>query len=149
MKHLLAAAFLFGLTAVPAGWAGATEKPELGQSGVCPVMGGPIDNAVSVDYRGAKLYFCCPECIGKFKADTAKYAAKANLQLVVTGQAQQTACPISGMKTDPKFVLKVGGVDVAFCCGMCPKKVAALKPAEQIEMVFGKGFEKGYTVKKD
>ncbi len=121
------------------------DKPEP----LCPVMGKPIDKAVAVDYRGGKVYFCCATCVRKFKADQAKYATKANYQLVLTGQVQQTACPISGKKVDPKETLKVGGVEVAFCCGNCVKKVSSAKPAEQMELVFGKTFEKSYAVKKE
>ena len=115
---------------------------------LCPVMGGPVDKDISIDYRGGKLYFCCKGCISKFKANEAKYAARANLQLVVTGQARQVACPFTGSKLDPQQMLKVSGVKVTFCCGACPIKVAKANAAEQLQMIFGKGFEKGFVVKK-
>ncbi len=121
------------------------EKPQP----LCPVMGEPIEKEFAVDYHGAKVYLCCASCVRKFKADPGKYATKANYQLVLTGQAEQSACPITGKKADPKEIVKVGGVDVAFCCGTCVKKVASAQPAQQMELVFGKTFAKSYTVKKD
>ena len=30
------------------------------------------------DYKGKRYYFCCPNCVGSFKKDPAKYAAKAD-----------------------------------------------------------------------
>ena len=39
----------------------------------CPVMGKPIDKSVFKEYQGQKVYFCCPGCIEKFKADPEKY----------------------------------------------------------------------------
>ena len=42
---------------------------------ICPVMGGAIDKAVSTEYKGKKVYFCCPMCIDKFKAEPEKYTA--------------------------------------------------------------------------
>jgi YHS domain-containing protein len=39
----------------------------------CPIMGKPIDKAVSADYQGQKVYFCCAGCIDKFKAAPEKY----------------------------------------------------------------------------
>jgi len=39
----------------------------------CPIMGKPINKTVSTDYQGKKVYFCCPGCIDKFKAEPEKY----------------------------------------------------------------------------
>ena len=33
----------------------------------CPVMGGPIDTTVHVDYKGMRIYFCCEGCKYNFK----------------------------------------------------------------------------------
>lgn len=51
----------------------------------CPVSGKKAIEAQAVDYKGGKVYFCCPGCPPAFKKDTAKFAAKANHQLVGTG----------------------------------------------------------------
>ena len=40
---------------------------------ICPVMGGKIDKKVYTDYKGKRVYFCCPSCIATFKADPHKY----------------------------------------------------------------------------
>jgi len=50
--------------------AAATEQK------ICPVMGNPIDKNVFVEYKGKKVYFCCPDCKAKFNADPEKYIAK-------------------------------------------------------------------------
>ena len=114
----------------------------------CPVSGGPISKEAAVDYRGGKLYFCCPICPAKFDENKAKYAAKANLQLVQTGQAVQKACPLTGGKTNPATAIKVAGVSVAFCCNGCKGKVTKVSAKEQLETVFGeKGFDKAFAVK--
>ncbi len=42
----------------------------------CPVLGGPIDRSVFVEYKGRKVYFCCKGCIEKFQADPEKYVPK-------------------------------------------------------------------------
>lgn len=51
--------------------AGATEQT------TCPIMdGNKIDKNVFVEYKGKKVYFCCPDCKAKFNADPEKYIAK-------------------------------------------------------------------------
>ena len=42
----------------------------------CPVMGAPINKELFVEYKGKKVYFCCPGCEEKFKAEPEKYIAK-------------------------------------------------------------------------
>jgi YHS domain-containing protein len=42
----------------------------------CPVTGKKINKNVSIEYKGKKVYFCCPACIEKFKADPDKYIDK-------------------------------------------------------------------------
>lgn len=44
----------------------------------CPVGGEAIDKAVFVEYKGEKVYFCCPGCITKFEKDPEQYMAKLN-----------------------------------------------------------------------
>ena len=36
----------------------------------------PIDPKQTVDYKGAKVYFCCPNCPAAFEKDPAKFTAK-------------------------------------------------------------------------
>ena len=43
----------------------------------CPVMeGNPINKKYFTEYKGKKVYFCCPGCDAKFKADPEKYLSK-------------------------------------------------------------------------
>jgi YHS domain-containing protein len=42
----------------------------------CPVMDSPINKALFVEYKGKKVYFCCPGCEEKFTAEPEKYVAK-------------------------------------------------------------------------
>ena len=123
----------------------AKKKPKV----LCPVSGKPIKKAVTIAYLGGKVSVCCNGCKSKFEKDTAKYAAKANYQLVVTGQAKQKACPLSGGKLNPETLAKVGDVKLCYCCGGCKGKVAKAKPEEQIQLVFSQAaFEKGFAIKK-
>ena len=116
----------------------------------CPVSGKAAKEASAVDYKGGKVYFCCDNCPEAFKKDTAKFATKANHQLVTTGQAEQKKCPISGRALNKEQTLKVADVEVTFCCPNCKGKVAKAEGKEQLELVFSdKAFEKAYEVKKE
>ncbi len=43
----------------------------------CPIMeGSAINKALFVEYKGKKVYFCCPGCEDKFTAEPEKYIAK-------------------------------------------------------------------------
>jgi YHS domain-containing protein len=39
-------------------------------------MGGAINKDIFTEYKGKKVYFCCPGCVDRFKADPEKYLAK-------------------------------------------------------------------------
>jgi YHS domain-containing protein len=105
----------------------------------------PAKAANAVEYKGGHVYFCCQNCPKAFKADTAKFAAKANHQLVATGQAKQEACPFSGQPIDPDTAIKVEGASVAFCCANCKGK--AEKSDDKITLIFAdKSFDKAFKV---
>lgn len=114
----------------------------------CPVSNQPIkDKTHAVAYKDAQVYFCCPNCPKAFAANTAKYATKANAQLVSTGQYKQVKCPLSGEAVNAKQHLKVAGVTVEFCCPDCKGKVKEAKKGDKLDLVFSdeafkKGFEK-------
>ena len=115
----------------------------------CPVSGKPIDKEIAADYKDAKVYFCCPGCPGPFEKDAAKFAAKANHQLVATKQYQQKACPISGHSVDKDVTAKVDGVKVAFCCPDCQGKVEKAKDPEKLALLFAeKPFKQGFEKMK-
>jgi hypothetical protein len=127
----------------------AEEKKEEKFSAKCPVSGKAALEDKTVEYKGAKVYFCCAGCPDAFKADTAKYATKANHQLVATKQATQAKCPLSGGKLNPDTGLDVSGVSVTFCCNNCKGKVAKATGDEQLGLVFSDtAFGKGFEVKK-
>jgi YHS domain-containing protein len=112
----------------------------------CPVSGKPVKADATAEYKGGKVYFCCPGCPGAFAKNTDKYAAKANCQLVQTGQAKQVACPLTGRPAKSSVTCTVAGVDVCLCCGGCKGKVAKATGDDQLELVFGKNFDKGFKV---
>jgi YHS domain-containing protein len=115
----------------------------------CPVSGAPVKAEQKAEYKGASVYFCCGKCPGAFKADTAKFAEKANAQLVATGQAEQTACPLSGRPADDTKTAEVAGATVAVCCGNCLAKVEGAEDAEKLTLIFSPAaFEKGFKVKE-
>jgi YHS domain-containing protein len=43
---------------------------------LCPVMGQPINKELFTEYKGKKVYFCCPGCKEKFEAAPEKFLAK-------------------------------------------------------------------------
>jgi YHS domain-containing protein len=42
----------------------------------CPVLGGNIDKNVYADYKGKRVYFCCPGCDKEFEKNPEKYLQK-------------------------------------------------------------------------
>lgn len=59
-----------------AGHKPATGAAEQIAQKLCPVMDDEIDSEVFTMHNGRKVYFCCEDCIPKFKKDPAKYLAK-------------------------------------------------------------------------
>jgi len=52
----------------------AAAKAAHSANGLCPVMGRPVDaDAVTTEYQGQKIAFCCPPCAPKFRADPERY----------------------------------------------------------------------------
>lgn len=126
----------------------AADKVSL-EKAKCPVSGKECKEDTGVAYKGAKVYFCCNNCPKAFAKDTAKFAAKANMQLVATGQAKEIKCPLSGKDLNPETKIQVAGTDVCFCCNNCKGAVSKLTGDEQIKKVFSdEAFEKGFEVTK-
>ena len=42
----------------------------------CPVMGGEINKDLFTEYKGKKVYFCCPGCKEQFQKEPEKYISK-------------------------------------------------------------------------
>jgi YHS domain-containing protein len=126
----------------------AEEKAEK-FSAKCPVSGKDAIETSTVEHNGGKVYFCCENCPAAFKKDTAKYAAKANAQLVSTKQAKQTKCPLTGRALNAEQTVEIAGVKVTFCCGNCKGKAAGATGDAQTELVFSDAaFKKGFEIAK-
>jgi alpha-acetolactate decarboxylase len=76
------------------------------------------------------------------------YSAKANHQLVATGQATQVACPLTGRPAKPELKLDVSGVTVAFCSQACKTRAEKAEECARIELLFGNGvFDQGFRIR--
>ena len=128
----------------------AAEEKAKEFKATCPVSGKAALQDKTADYKSGKVYFCCENCPKAFAKDTAKFATKANQQLIATGQTTQAKCPLSGGKLNPDASSDVGGAKVTFCCNMCKGKVDEAKGDAQTELVFSDAaFAKaGFEVKK-
>ena len=115
----------------------------------CPVSGKAIKAASFAKHNGGKVYFCCDNCPKAFAAKKSKFAAKANHQLVATGQAKLVKCPLLGKKLNPATKISIAGVNVCFCCNGCKGKAGKAKGDAQIALVFNdKAFAKGFKISK-
>jgi YHS domain-containing protein len=141
---VLAAGLFTVASLTTARWLGA-EDVKITEKVLCPVSGRPAKADNHVKYKGRMVYFCCENCPKAFEADNAKHAAKANLQLVLTKQAVQVACPLSGKAFKKDKTADVMGVEVAFCCGNCQGKIEKSDDDAKLALVFAK-LEKGFTV---
>ena len=108
----------------------------------CPVLENDALEDMSVAYKGKKIYLCCPD---EFQADPKAFAAKANFQLLQTGQIVQVACPLSGHDLDPNLNVKVNGVKIGLCCKNCKTKLDKASESKKLELVFT-SLEKGFTL---
>ena len=113
----------------------------------CIVCDKPADSQFASPWRGAAVYFACPNCVEAFESEPKEYSVKANAQLVMTKQARQVACPITGRRVNPKRTLKVAGSSIGFCCVGCQGRVTQAKGDVKLYLVFSKNaFEKGFRV---
>ncbi len=106
----------------------------------------PVKEEFAADFAGAKVYFCCKNCLAKFNKDKDKFTVLANQQLVQTDQFKQKACPLTGKAANDDQVVKVNLIDVKVCCGNCKKTlVDAADDAARAQLVFSKdAFAKGF-----
>ena len=66
--------------------AGPAADPPQAQA-VCPVLGGHINKNVYADYRGKRVYFCCPGCVDPFKKNPDQYLQKLEAQGITPGKS--------------------------------------------------------------
>lgn len=102
-----------------------------------------------VDYLEGKVYFCCESCQDEFRANPAKYAQRANQQLVETGQYIQKACPFSGKDVDPELSLEIDGLSIGVSSSNYLDIVkSAADDDVRAELVFNpESFEMGFKKK--
>jgi YHS domain-containing protein len=161
MKQLLLV-FIFALLFVGTTSAQHADKApkakvatETVSKGVCPVTGEEVDPDVSYTYKGTKYYFCCNNCVTKFKKNPVKYikasskksfdacndhgktagmekAVEAPATAVInTGkdmskEISNTTCPVMNEEVDKKVTtVSYKGKVYGFCCKACIKKFAA------------------------
>lgn len=128
------------------------EKPakeEATFTAKCPVSGADAKKEQSAKYKEKDVYFCCEKCKAAFETDSAKYATKANHQLVQTKQFKQTSCPLSGGKLNKEESVKVDGVKVTFCCEKCKGAIDSSSKEDQLTKIFAEEvFAKSFTAKK-
>ena len=128
---------VFAVAVIPAK-AAEKGKPQT----LCPVMGGEINKEVYTDHEGKRVYFCCPGCIEKFKADPETYIQKMEKEGVALEKAPkvQTLCPVMGGEIDKKVYLDYKGKRVYFCCANCLGKFKA-DPDSYIKKLEEQGVE--------
>ena len=98
-----------------------------------------------MEYKGAKLYLCCGTCVRRMEKTPEKYEAKANHQLVQTGQFVQKACAITGgaIAADSP-TLEIVGTKIRFASDEEKQAVSKLEVDEQIAKIFGaESFKRG------
>lgn len=140
----VAASGMLALTA-----ARAADEKEKEVEIKCPVSGKKADKANALAYKEGEVYFCCMNCPKAFEKETAKYATKANHQLVLTGQYEETKCPLTGRPLNPEQAVTINDVEVHFCCANCKGKVAKAEEDEQLNLVFAdKAFDKAFQKKE-
>lgn len=66
------------------------EGEQMKPQEVCPVMGGNINKEIYADYKGKRIYFCCPACIDTFKSDPEKYMGIMKEQGVEPGPVPES-----------------------------------------------------------
>ncbi|MEX0678533.1 MAG: hypothetical protein WD063_15740 [Pirellulales bacterium] len=124
MKSRLFVAALAVASLVVAGSLRAAEKEKVALK--CPVSGKATSADHKVAFNGGEVEFCCPNCPKAFAKNEKKFAGKANLQLVQTGQLKQVNCPLTGKPINPEKVVKLAGVEICVCCNNCFGKVNKL-----------------------
>lgn len=79
-------ALVLAFSVAGAGWAAPPPMTDIpaGKSQVaCPVQGGKINKEIYADYKGQRIYFCCPECIPIFKKNPEAYLKKMEREGII------------------------------------------------------------------
>jgi len=94
---------------------------KVGQT-LCPITNEKIDLKVYADHGGKRIYFCCKNCIDKFKQDPAGIIRGMESKGIIL-DASQVNCPVGGEKlVDRSTYVDYGGRRIYFCCKPCVDK---------------------------
>lgn len=110
----------------------------------CIVSGeklGSMGDPIILIHEGREVRFCCQGCVGTFKADPAKYLAKADEKIIELQKPFypldyciiDTAESVSGNSEQDSFSV-VGNRLFIYCCPPCDEKVR-VEPAKYIEIL--------------
>lgn len=130
-KSVMGCIAVLGLAAMPV-WAQHEGHGDHGKMAMspakelpmCPVMGEPINLAVSVPTDEGPVFFCCKDCVSKYQANPAKYATKvaAQRKAMAARPKVQVTCPVSKEPVDQDVFVESNGKKVYFCCKGCVNK---------------------------
>jgi YHS domain-containing protein len=125
-------------------------KKTLAPQTTCPVMGGAINKKLYVDYKGKRIYVCCPGCIEELRGNPEKYIKKLEdmgqgVEVIETSAAAQqkklapqTTCPVMGEPINRSLYVDYKGKRIYVCCNDCKAKVAE-DPEKYIKKLEGLG----------
>ena len=99
----------------------------------CPVTGEGTDKKQFVEHNGEKVYFCCGNCVKKFKASPDRYQ-----EALANSYTYQTMCPVMGEKINPSVFMETRAGKVYFCCKMCDEKLVS-KPDKYLPKLKAQG----------
>ena len=98
----------------------AQNQAKVGQT-LCPITNEKIDLNVYTDHGGKRVYFCCKDCVLKFKQDPAGIIRGVETKGIILDAAQMS-CPVEGGKVDRTVYVDYGGRRIYFCCNGCIDK---------------------------
>ena len=90
----------------------------------CPVTDEPANLAISISTERGPLFFCCKNCIAKYRSKPGAYAAKAALQrkMLAARPKVQVTCPVTGQPVNSKIHAEHDGAKIHFCSEGCAGK---------------------------
>jgi len=88
---------------------------------VCPVLGGAINPKLYYQYKGQKIYVCCPGCIATIKKNPELYLKKIQKEqkeIAAAKKIVQKNCPVMGGVIIPKLYYQYNK-KIYVCCPGC------------------------------
>lgn len=113
----------------------------------CPVNRSAVKRELHSDYGEGVLFFSDDEAMAQFDKKATSFAAEANYQLFLSGQAKQKACPVSGKPFDEDVFIQVKSKQVAFESRLAKVKIDRARPLTKFKKIFGSSpFKKAFEV---